>query len=363
MTANSPPYAIQASSHSAQLFRQAITTLIASAGGIVNPGDYAVAATATPSMAVTVAGGVPGGQIWVPGTSLTGPQAAYMGYNDGQVTLTIAASNPSNPRIDVPVAQVQDAAYAGATNSFSLSVVTGTPGGSPVAPSIPASSIGLADVLVPASATSITSGNITPTAPQLAIRPALITGIPPIGAIMPYAFQNDPAADATGIQRFLLADGRQISRTTYATFYAGVGNAYGAGNGSTTFNIPDLRGSVPIGQDNMSTAQGAAGRLTTANGHPNTAGGQGGTELHQLTVAELATHNHALTDPDHVHSFSGASLPTFGAGGYNGAGSTGAPLTQTGAAATGITLATAGSSTAHENMIPYQVMNYIIRVL
>jgi microcystin-dependent protein len=60
------------------------------------------------------------------------------------------------------------------------------------------------------------------------------------GVILPYAGTTAP----TG---FLLCDGSAVSRTTYATLYAITGDAYGAGNGSTTFNVPDLRSSFPLG--------------------------------------------------------------------------------------------------------------------
>lgn len=163
MTANSPPYALQAGSHSAQLFRQAISTLLNPAGGIVGSGDLAVTQNGTPNMSVNVAGGAPGsgGGIWIPGTTSAGVQGLYYGFNDAVANLAIAASNPTNPRIDVPIAQVQDAAYAGATNSFQLAVVTGTPAGSPAVPSLPASSLALANVAVAANATTIVTANIT----------------------------------------------------------------------------------------------------------------------------------------------------------------------------------------------------------
>lgn len=60
------------------------------------------------------------------------------------------------------------------------------------------------------------------------------------GVILPYAGTAAP----TG---FLLCDGSAVSRTTYAALYAITGDAYGAGNGSTTFNVPDLRSSIPLG--------------------------------------------------------------------------------------------------------------------
>lgn len=62
----------------------------------------------------------------------------------------------------------------------------------------------------------------------------------PIGVIMPTASKKIP-------KNWLLCDGRTISRTTYSALYAAIGTTYGTGNGSTTFNLPDLRYRVPIG--------------------------------------------------------------------------------------------------------------------
>lgn len=163
MTAQSPPYVLQAGSHSAQLFRQAVSTLLNPAGGVVGSGDYAVTQNGTPNMSVNIAGGAPGsgGGIWVPGTTLVGVQGLYFGYNDAVVNLALSASNPTNPRIDTAIAQVQDAAYAGATSSFSLSILAGTPAASPVAPSLPVSSLALANMAVAANATTVVNANIT----------------------------------------------------------------------------------------------------------------------------------------------------------------------------------------------------------
>lgn len=160
MAQETPPYVLQSGSHPAELFRRAISTLLGTAGGVVNANDYLVTQNGSPNMSVNVAGGRPGGECWVPGTSST-QQAQYYAFNTATVNLTIAASNPSNPRIDTPMVQIQDAAYAGAVNSASLSILTGTPAASPVAPTLPASSLALANVLVPAASTSVVTGNIT----------------------------------------------------------------------------------------------------------------------------------------------------------------------------------------------------------
>ncbi|MHB8671815.1 MAG: hypothetical protein ACYDAD_14855, partial [Acidimicrobiales bacterium] len=119
-------------------------------------GDLAVTANGTPNMSVNVAAG----EIWIPG-SITTRQGLYYGLNDASVNLTITPSDPTNPRNDLVVATVQDAQYAGATNTWLLQVIAGTPAGTPLDPTVPANSYKLARVVVAANAASIVSGNIT----------------------------------------------------------------------------------------------------------------------------------------------------------------------------------------------------------
>ena len=58
-----------------------------------------------------------------------------------------------------------------------------------------------------------------------------------------------PFAGAAAPEGFLLCDGSAVSRTTYGDLFAAIGTAYGAGDGSTTFNLPDLRGRVAAGRE------------------------------------------------------------------------------------------------------------------
>ena len=62
----------------------------------------------------------------------------------------------------------------------------------------------------------------------------------PIGTIVPFGGSIVPSA-------FLLCDGQAVSRTDYAKLFAVIGTAFGEGDGSTTFNVPDLRETVPVG--------------------------------------------------------------------------------------------------------------------
>jgi hypothetical protein len=159
VTANAVPYAVQALSHPADNFRRAQSFVCLGQQGVRSwvVGDMLVAPNGTPNMTVLVAAG----QCLINGTQNTVSQGSYHGLNDASVSLAIAASDPTNPRIDIVVAQVRDAAYSGANNDFILAVVTGTPAGSPAAPATPNNAIVLAQVAVAANATTVTSGNIT----------------------------------------------------------------------------------------------------------------------------------------------------------------------------------------------------------
>lgn len=159
MTVQNPPIFLQGGSHPAEDTRRALEAIIGRGlEGIVQSTDMSVAENGTPNMSVDVAGG----QAFIQGTEGT-YQAAYFVENRGTTNLTISASDPTNPRIDLVVAKIEDSAYSGATDAWSLAVVTGTPAGSPSAPTAPDNSITLAQVAVAASATSITNANITDT--------------------------------------------------------------------------------------------------------------------------------------------------------------------------------------------------------
>lgn len=163
MALQSAVFALQGlSNHSAALFRQALTSML-SAGGTVATGELAISAQSTPNMSVQVAAGrawLPGSQVAaVAGVSPFTTQAAYFGLNDAPVTVTIAAADSTNPRVDLIYLAVQDAFYSGANNAPVLGVVTGTPAASPQVPAAPANAVSLGYAYVTANATSITSGN------------------------------------------------------------------------------------------------------------------------------------------------------------------------------------------------------------
>lgn len=105
----------------------------------------------------------------------------------------------------------------------------------------------------------------------------------PTGAMLEYAGSAAP----TG---WLLCDGTAISRSTYAALFAILGTAYGAGDGSTTFNLPDKRGKFGVGVDGTYTRGSSGGSTTTssAGSHDHT-GSAGATTL---STSQIPAHTH-----------------------------------------------------------------------
>jgi len=106
--------------------------------------------------------------------------------------------------------------------------------------------------------------------------------IPP-GAMMFFAHD----ATAMVYPGWLVADFRPVSRTTYAALFNAIGVRHGAGNGTTTFNLPDTRGATIVGVDG-SPVTGAAGRLPAANA----AGAAGGVREVGLSIPNMPSHQH-----------------------------------------------------------------------
>jgi microcystin-dependent protein len=121
----------------------------------------------------------------------------------------------------------------------------------------------------------------------------------PIGFVGDYAGSAAPAF-------WLLCFGQEVSRTTYAALFAAIGVTYGAGDSTTTFNLPDCRGRVVAGQDDMGGS--SANRLTGQTGGVNgdTLGATGGVETHALSSGEMPGHTHSFSattssDGSHTH--------------------------------------------------------------
>jgi microcystin-dependent protein len=148
---------------------------------------------------------------------------------------------------------------------------------------------------------------------------------------------------------WLLCNGAAVSRSTYATLFALIGTTYGAGDGSSTFNVPDMRDKFPVGS-------GSTYALNATGGSAD-------------STLPSHTHTATVTDPGHNHTIAGgdgSTSITFANGGGAGRPSGSGSSHQTGVistATTGITVAnsTEGTSATNTNLPPYRGINFIIK--
>lgn len=187
------------------------------------------------------------------------------------------------------------------------------------------------------------------------------TGAVPDGAVTPEKLSfaitgvTVPYLGSAAPTGWLLCFGQAVSRSTYAALFAVVGTTYGVGDGSTTFNLPDMRGRSVFGKDDMGGS--AANRVT------NAVSGITGTTLGAVGGSQsMQQHNHGVNDGGHSHSI------------QTGSGSFGAPVQKvapandgtvsgtvsTVSSTTGITIQNTGSGSS-QNMPPAIVLNWIVK--
>jgi len=145
----------------------------------------------------------------------------------------------------------------------------------------------------------------------------------PFAVPMPWLSNIIPNANC------IFLEGQAISRTTYAAFFAIIGTTFGAGDGSTTFNVPNLKGKVIVGYDSAQTEF-------------DTLGETGGAKTHTLTIAEM---------PSHTHTLDTYSNDSYGIG-IDVAGAIGEGDKTTSAT---------GGNLAHNNLQPYITLRYICK--
>jgi microcystin-dependent protein len=152
----------------------------------------------------------------------------------------------------------------------------------------------------------------------------------PVGAVIAYGSSTAP-------EGWLNCLGQEVYRGDYPDLFAVIGTTYGAGNGTTTFNLPNLAGRVVVGQ-------GSGSGLTSRS-----MGATGGSETHALTTNEMPSHSH---DVSNTVQKSGLNTPS-------GLDNDGSEIDTVNTVSTAST--SNGGGEAHNNMQPFAVLNYIIR--
>jgi len=152
------------------------------------------------------------------------------------------------------------------------------------------------------------------------------SGLIVVGEVKTYAGATSPSG-------YLLCDGSAISRTIYEDLFNVISTTYGAGDESTTFNLPNLKGKIPVGYDSSQTEFNNLGEV-------------GGAKTHTLTTPEMPSHNHTFqaynntnTDTSDIFTNDWRMDPGSGTWGTSNTGGGG----------------------AHNNLQPYLVLNYIIK--
>lgn len=179
-----------------------------------------------------------------------------------------------------------------------------------------------AAAILSSGVTSITAGNgisISSSTGDITISSS--ASAIPTGVILASSYTTTPPSG------WLACDGSAYSRTIYAALYAVVGTSYGSGDGSTTFNVPNMLGRIPVGLN--------------VSGDFVTLGAKIGEETHALTTAELASHTHTIP------------------GGTGGSFASGAVAFQSNSPST-VNTGSTGSGTGHNNVQPSLVVGYYI---
>ena len=159
----------------------------------------------------------------------------------------------------------------------------------------------------------------------------------PAGSVFSFATTTPPSG-------YLECNGAAISRSTYASLFSAISTTWGVGDGSSTFNLPDLRGQFVRGWD-------------------NSAGVDSGRSFASSQTDQNKQHTHSVTDPGHVHTTTFDNKKYFPGGGstsvnYGGAGGYPADVFTMSSATTGISLANQGGT---EVRVKNYALMYVIK--
>lgn len=172
----------------------------------------------------------------------------------------------------------------------------------------------------------------------------------PAGVIVAFGGQVAPSG-------WLLCDGRLVSRSKYKDLFLAIGTAHGAGNGRTTFALPDHRGRFLRGVDNGASNDPDATTRTAASSGGST-GDNVGTLQGQATRKNGLTASSSVTDPGHSHTTT--AITSGGIWDFNGGSSYGNVAT-VGSATTGITVSTTIAAGDNETRPVNASVHFIIK--
>ncbi len=150
---------------------------------------------------------------------------------------------------------------------------------------------------------------------------------------------------------WLPCDGREVDRVAHAPLYSVIRDAYGAGDGATTFNLPDFRNRSPMGADSINAAHLPQ---TSVSGKP---AGFGGQAEHVLTLSELPIHSHSIA---HEHDLVATEHGSLGASAVQLVGPLEPPTTFPTGSPSQSESGFAGGDQPHNNLHPYFAISYII---
>lgn len=239
-------------------------------------------------------------------------------------------------------------ASTGVASRVEGTAVTGSP--TATAPAIPAGKIPICQVTITSADTVITNSMITDERPLVQAQKGI-----PAGAIIEYAGNGSGSPDAPP-SGYLFCNGANVSRTTYAELFSAIGTTWGAGDGSTTFTLPDSRRRVAVG---------AGGEATATLG--NSVGSTGGAETVTLTSTEMPPHTHTTdSQGSHTHTPSGGgsfitNASNSGPGFQAASNPNGTSASTSSNGAHTHTAQSTGSGGAHNNIQPSYVVQKIIK--
>jgi len=169
-----------------------------------------------------------------------------------------------------------------------------------------------------------------------------VTNVPPSSSTIGMTGEIRMWAGSSTPTGWRECDGSPVSRTSFATLYGIIGTTYGVGDGTTTFNLPNLRGRFPLGLHST-----------------HALGSTGGEETHVLTTAEMPAHQHKISQ-DNSGGFAASNVQSVTAGATTHVNGT---LSDRGASTSYYSglVQSEGGGGAHNNMPPYQTIKYIIK--